>query len=140
MACTGDATQTCGGPNRLSIVQDTTWTQTFFARPSYSTWNLVSCFTDSTSSRTLASGVGIAGGASNATVANCLDACRAQGYLYCGAEYYSECYGAKTINSSLAIGGDPLAAGCSYACSGNKTEACGGSNRILVYVNNGTAN
>ena len=99
----------------------------------------MACYTDSVSARSLSNSVAIAGGASNATIANCLDSCRAKRYAYCGAEYYNECYGANALGSSAAaIGGDPLAAGCSYACSGNKTEACGGSNRILVYVNNGT--
>lgn len=75
------------------------------------------------------------------TIANCLNACQAQGYAYCGAEYYSECYGSAAVpNASLAIAGDALAAGCSYPCNGNQTEACGGANRVLVYINNSTTN
>ena len=30
-----------------------------------------------------------------------------------------------------------VAAGCNYRCTGNSSEACGGSNRIMVYGNDG---
>ena len=79
------------------------------------------------------------------SIPNCLAACGAKGYAYCGAEYYNQCYGSNTapnatkIATSSSGSTDPLKAGCNYACTGNATEACGGSNRIIVYVNNGTA-
>jgi hypothetical protein len=75
------------------------------------------------------------------TIVHCLDACAVDGYDYCGAEYYAECYGSSSepASSSIASGSDPLVAGCNYPCKGNTTESCGGSGKILVYVNNGTA-
>ena len=142
MACKGDPTQKCGAGNRLNVVVDNTWQQTFFARQSYDSWNLMACYTDSVSSRTLPETISLDafGGASNATIAHCLDACAARGYEYCGAEYYAECYGSSASpTGGIAPGADPLSAGCNFPCKGNMTEACGGSNRILVYVNNGTA-
>lgn len=142
MKCSGDSTQVCGAGNRLSVVVDNTWRQTFFAATSYQTWNLVACYVDSTGSRTLKSSVSLSafGGAGNATIGNCMDACAANGYTYCGAEYYFECYGDNVAptDDKIAPGADPLAAGCKFPCNGNSTEACGGSNRVLVYVNNGT--
>lgn len=137
MQCSGDNTKMCGAGYRLSVVVDNTWKQTFFARQRYSTWNLMNCYIDG-SSRTLPNVVDLSasGGSSNATVAHCLDACAAKGYLYCGAEYYSECYGGQLApTAAVALGADPLSAGCNYPCTGNKTEACGGSYRIQVYVN-----
>jgi len=144
MACAGDSTQFCGAGNRINIVQDLNWVQTFFARASFQTWNLMACYVDSGSARTLPNAVnlGATGGPNNATIPNCLSACAAAGYTYCGEEYYSECYGSNTAPAASLIApgsSDPLAAGCNYACRGNKTEACGGSNRVLVYINNGTA-
>lgn len=89
-------------------------------------------------------------------------ACQAKGFAYCGEEYYAECYGgnAKPDEGLLAPGKDALKAGCDFPCRGNASEvsclpgveedcalrgkdadfrqACGGSNRILVYINNGT--
>ena len=138
--CSGDSSQICGGGNRITILQDTQWQQTFFVRQSYSTWNLVSCYVDKVSPRTLPQSYSVVGGSSNETIANCLDACTAGGAMYCGAEYSSECYGSTTApDSSLALTGDPLTQGCTMPCSGNSTESCGGSARVLVYINNGTA-
>ncbi|GAM89397.1 hypothetical protein ANO11243_074350 [Dothideomycetidae sp. 11243] len=138
MSCSGDPHQICGGPNRLSVTLDTTWTQTFFARQTYASWTLMSCYTDS-SVRTLATAVSVPGGASNMTSANCLSACAANGFAYCGTEYYQECWGSNALpDATRALPGDPLNLGCNYPCTGNATEACGGANRVLVYVNNGT--
>jgi hypothetical protein len=139
MACSGDNTQTCGAGNRLSVYVDNTWVNKFNARTSYGSWNLMACYTDGTNGRVLPNIMSMTGGANNATIANCLDACTRSGKTVCGAEYYQECYGGSVApNSNLIAGSDPLAAGCNYPCNGNKTEACGGSNRILVYINNGT--
>jgi hypothetical protein len=139
MACSGDNTQSCGAGNRLSVYVDKTWTNKFSARASYGTWNLMACYTDGTNGRVLPQTMSMTGGSNNATIANCLDACAQSGLSVCGAEYYQECYGGSNIPSSnLIAGSDPLTAGCNYPCTGNKTEACGGSNRILVYINNGT--
>lgn len=141
--CAGDATQKCGGSFALSVVNNTAYTApVFVARSSYTTWNLNACYIDNPSSRTLNHIVSLSGsgGSANATVAHCLDACKAAGYMYCGVEYYAECYGSMgTPLAANKLAGDPIAAGCGYACKGNATEACGGSNRVLVYVNNGTA-
>ena len=143
MKCSGDPTQVCGAGNRLSVVVDNTWKQTFFVATSYKTWNLEACYIDSVSSRLLKSSVSLSafGGGANATIGNCMDACTAKGFAFCGAEYYAECWASKTAPSDnmIASGADPLTAGCSYPCKGNSSEACGGSNRILVYINNGTA-
>lgn len=135
MACKGDSTQKCGAGNRLSVVSDDSWKQTFFARQSFNSWNLMGCYTDSTSARSLPNAVSLSayGGNNNATVANCLQACQAAGFSYCGEEYYSECYGSKTAPKTTLAGSDPLTAGCNYPCKGNSSESCGGSSRIIVY-------
>jgi hypothetical protein len=139
MACKGDSTQKCGAGNRLSVVSDDSWKQTFFATQNSGPWNLMGCYTDSTAKRSLANSVSLAayGGDANATISNCVQACQARGFTYCGAEYYSECYGSNSAPStSLATGSDPLAAGCNYPCKGNSSESCGGSSRIIVYTTN----
>lgn len=145
MKCAGDKSVVCGAGNRLSVTADDNWRQTLFARQSYASWSLVACYKDNVNGRTLpARMANTVGGAGNMTVANCLDACRDAGLLYCGLEYYQECYGgaAEPADALVATSGsgsaDPLLAGCNYACKGNGTEACGGANRVLVYVNNGT--
>jgi hypothetical protein len=139
MACKGDSTQKCGAGSRLSVVSDDSWKQTFFATQNSGPWNLLGCYTDSTAKRSLPSSVSLAayGGGANATIANCMSACKARGFSYCGAEYYSECYGSNTAPAtSMASGSDPLSAGCNYPCKGNSSESCGGSSRIIVYSTN----
>ena len=140
--CSGDSRQTCGGGYRLGVYTDPYWVQKLYARQSYKTWNLAGCYPDAVGSRTLPQPIELPGGASNATIANCLTACTALGYAWCGAEYHSECYGSHAPPTTKAQSGnsnDILAAGCNYACTGNSTEACGGSGLIAVYLNNGTS-
>lgn len=124
--CGGAKSLSCGGSNRLSVVLDSTWKQRFFAAPAYKTWNLMGCYVDGTTGRLLANGVSLSdfGGASNATIGNCMSACLDKGYRYCGEEYYSECYGSNTAPdaSKIATGADALKAGCNFPCSGNATE------------------
>ncbi|KAK8153638.1 WSC domain-containing protein [Phyllosticta citrichinensis] len=140
MTCSGDSAQKCGAGYRISVAKDTTWTPSFFARASYGTWSLAACYVDGANgARTLPSQIGI--DVASATVAKCLDACAAAGFAVCGAEYYHECWAGANLPASalLAPGADALSAGCDYPCAGNSTEACGGANRVLGYVNNGTA-
>lgn len=124
--CSGNKALTCGGGNRLSVIIDSTWKQRFFATPSYSTWNLMGCYVDGTAGRLLKNAVTLSafGGGSNATIGNCMSACQAKGYAYCGEEYYSECYGSNTAPdvSLMAAGADPLKAGCNFPCKGNASE------------------
>ena len=138
MACKGDSTQKCGAGSRLSVVSDDSWKQTFFATQNSGAYNLMGCYTDSTSKRSLPSSVSLAayGGGANATIANCMSACKARGFAYCGAEYYSECYGSNTAPATTLAGSEPLSAGCNYPCKGNSSESCGGSSRIIVYTTN----
>lgn len=113
-------------------------------------WWAEGCFSDSTSSRTLPHIVSLSdyGGASNLTLENGLRACSAKGYIWCGFEYGQEVYGVSeyeyfNLNTSrnLATTEDGeaamVAAGCNYKCTGNSNQACGGSNRMMVYGNDG---
>lgn len=60
------------------------------------------------------------------------------GYKYAGIEYYGECFCGQTINGAELPNSD-----CTYACSGNQSEICGGYQKLSVYrdptfVNNGS--
>lgn len=62
----------------------------------------------------------------------CRNACRAQGLILAGTEYYGECY----CGSVLVAGGAPAPDGealCNTPCDGNKTEMCGGPNRLSLF-------
>ncbi|KAI5263007.1 hypothetical protein E4T47_09141 [Aureobasidium subglaciale] len=129
--CAGDSTLKCGGGSLISVVFDTMATP-FVARAGYGNYTLQSCYSDGGSSRTLLNSVAAS---NDMTVTKCLTACKARGFVYCGLEWSSECWGqASKPDAGKLLTGDVLANGCGSPCAGNSTEACGGSNRVLVYA------
>jgi hypothetical protein len=83
------------------------------------------------------------------TVETCQDFCTSKGFSYAGTEYSTECCALSFFVLRLAMifnnvylldcGNtlpDLAAASdtdCTYTCSGNTTEICGGSDRLSVY-------
>lgn len=138
MTCRGDSNQICGGSNRLTIVQDDQWIPSFFTVMQIGTWSFTDCIVDKVSNRALAASLTV----SNNTPEKCLAACSTMGYKHCGMEYAGNCFGsnaAPIVVSAPSIGSiDPIARGCSMPCSGYYTVACGGSNRLSLYINLGS--
>ncbi|KAL3425584.1 wsc domain-containing protein [Phlyctema vagabunda] len=64
----------------------------------------------------------------NMTVMQCTAFCKGNDYRYAGLEYYGQCYCGASVHG---VATDESK--CSYPCTGDKTEACGGSNIISVY-------
>ncbi|KAK0520827.1 hypothetical protein OC834_006888 [Tilletia horrida] len=140
-ACPGDAKQTCGGTNRINIVQDTTWKQKLFTVSRAGKWAFQDCYINNSGARVL--NVTLTP-TSPITVPNCLDACLAKKLAYCGMGNGQTCYGGAVLASgatkSPSKGStDPLARGCDMPCTGNSTQACGGSLRLELYRYNSTA-
>ena len=90
MACTGDNTQPCGGPDRINLF----WNGTMTAAPTpvaantssgADGWSAVGCYTDDTGKRGLPVKVNTAGGASKMTTQTCVDACYAASILVLAA-------------------------------------------------------
>ncbi|KAK0545893.1 hypothetical protein OC845_004877 [Tilletia horrida] len=139
-ACPANSTQTCGGTNRINIVQDLNWQQSVFTVDKSGQWTFMDCYTDSSSSRTLNVTLNII----NITVDKCLTTCLGKKLNYCGMSSGSSCFGAQVLNpnatAAVSIGSkDPQARGCSATCTGNTTQACGGSSKLDVYYFNSTA-
>jgi hypothetical protein len=139
MTCNGDATEACGGPDRINIFHNDAIT-TKPVGPAINAgvsspaggYGFIGCYTDAVAARTLTIGMGVAGGPGNMTVANCAQVCGAQNYQYFGVEYAQECY----CGNSFSNGGAPApdgTVGCNMLCNGNTTEYCGGPNRLNVY-------
>lgn len=155
MTCNGNATEYCGGPNRLTTYKlnsTSTTTGTLSTSPSATattpagpaiknpvgTWSYYGCMTEATNGRAL-NGLQNPVGGATLTLEKCATACT--GYTYFGTEYSGECYCGNTFNagSVLAAGGsDPNANGCSMLCNGDKLEYCGGPNRLSAYKTNST--
>lgn len=120
--CAGNSTETCGAPNRINV-----YTNIIYKAPSnpvVPNFPYLSCYTDSPT-RTLNS----KSFADNAmTVEMCGSYCA--GYKYFGVEYSRECY----CGNSLAAGSSTAPEGdCSFFCSGNSKEFCGGGFRLSLY-------
>ncbi|KAF1949918.1 DUF1929-domain-containing protein [Byssothecium circinans] len=119
--CNGNSTEYCGGTNRLNV---------YTARQiSPDTWNAIGCYTDSVGQRTLSVRQFPAG---DLTTESCVAACRSAGYFYAGTEYAGECY----CDNAFRNGGGPAPdgdVGCNMACLGNRTQTCGGADRLNMY-------
>ncbi|KAL8670348.1 MAG: hypothetical protein Q9168_005106 [Polycauliona sp. 1 TL-2023] len=160
MTCNGNATEYCGGPNRLTTYRMNTTlsssstssatgtasasaTATVPAGPAIkntisSTWSYFGCMTEGTNGRAL-SGLANPVPGATLTLETCAAACA--GYTYFGAEYSGECYCGNTFGagSIMATGGnDAAASGCSMLCNGDQLEYCGGPNRLSTYKSNST--
>lgn len=123
-SCPGDATQSCGAGNHLTTYAVTGTTTPHTDTPA--TYKSIGCYTEATTGRALAGGL-LAD--DSMTIAKCSAKCT--GFAMFGLEYSRECFC-----------GDELATGsvkapetdCSYTCSGNSAEICGGSSRLNVYT------
>lgn len=87
MGCSGNSSESCGGPNRLTVFMK----QPPVINPGPPGWGSMGCYVDSTSARTLSVGTSVPGGAANMSIANCVTACGNAGYTFAGTEYSQEC-------------------------------------------------
>lgn len=144
-ACKGNANELCGGPNALSLFQNT-----FFVQPrnlpvvnvtaaQNAQYTYQGCFTEGQGGRSLGSSSSGSTNPSysttnaNMTVELCVAACYGKGFSYAGVEYARECY---CNNAGIVNAGGPAPGGdadCSMICAGSQGEYCGGPNRLNVY-------
>jgi hypothetical protein len=128
MTCTRNASEFCGGSNRLNIYQFIPTMSTI----STTTLSFISigCYTDLTSNRTLGFVGDFPGAHGNMTIDPCQGACQNAGYVFAGVEFGDECWCDNVIRG---IGAPTSSSDCNMPCSGNASETCGGSNRINIY-------
>ena len=128
MACSGDSTELCGGPNRLSFYSlAPTGPQAVLKAGGFA---YQGCYSEATNTRALSAKQTAA---STMTVEVCAAFC--SGYTYMGVEYSQECYCGNTIGAGSGNAGS----GCSMLCGGKSNEYCGGPNRLNFYMANATA-
>ena len=108
MACAGNANETCGGGNALTLYYANKAAPAQpIDNPGPPGFSLLGCYTDSVNSRTLITLEQYTG---SLTVAVCCNACAASGYKYAGVEYANECY----CGNSFTNGGGPAPDGEIY--------------------------
>lgn len=135
MACQGDSSEMCGGPDRLTIWEyqggDDTPSPTT-SQPSGPTstpfpgWTKEGCYADSAASRALSYRANIGSEMSNG---KCTAACDAAGYTLAGTEFGAECFCSNTIENDHG----PASSGCNMPCNAASGEVCGGPDRLTVW-------
>ncbi|KAL6310273.1 copper radical oxidase [Sparassis latifolia] len=132
-ACTGNANETCGAADRLSLY----WSGAQppappITVPSVGLWVSLGCYSDSVNNRTLSAQIGTQG---SVTVESCTSACYNAGYPFAGIEYAAQCF----CGANLGNGGAPISlSSCDMPCAGNSSEYCGGPDALNMYNYTGT--
>jgi len=135
VVCAGNSSETCGGSSSLNIFSNGAPPgpiPTIVPSVEAPAFQLAGCYNDSNSQMTLSTQVTVQGAQFNNTVGNCIDSCNSAGFTVAGLEFASQCFCDHSIgNNGTTIDQNK----CTLACTGDNTEACGGANAILVYVN-----
>jgi hypothetical protein len=123
MACTGEASQMCGGSDRFTMY--------------YSKWKSVGCRVDSRFNRVFDPYTGPAPrhwkyiGLSDQkmTIPMCQAHCESMGYSWAGLQYSAQCFCGHTPNYQTIAANSS----CNMPCAGDTSTTCGGSDRIWLY-------
>ncbi|CAJ2502963.1 Uu.00g103570.m01.CDS01 [Anthostomella pinea] len=67
------------------------------------------------------------------TVDKCIKLCGDAGFTYAGLEYYTQCFCGDTLDASRMPTNGTMG-DCSYPCSGDPTQLCGGGAQVAVYT------
>jgi hypothetical protein len=127
MPCSGGLNESCGGTDRISVFESTTWVPppTPPKTISVPNYEFRGCYVDKVGDRTLNGQYFFDG---NMTTTKCAGLCKNSTYF--GTEYGGECYCATTIPAQAR---EVDVKECSIGCKGDTTQACGGGNRLSVY-------
>lgn len=138
MICSGNSSQYCGGPSRISI-----WNSTVFAGPripipqsindtlSLPTGSIhyLGCTPDNINNQRILTKATYSN-TSNMTIEACANFCTARGAQLAGLEHAFECYCGDSLPTRANLGS---ATACQMNCVGNVTEICGGANALSVW-------
>ncbi|TCD64794.1 hypothetical protein EIP91_003605 [Steccherinum ochraceum] len=144
MGCGGNATEACGGPNRLSVYS----AQPNATVPSLpvpipkntslpSGWNYAGCIQEGEGGARVFSHEII--NEANTTVDACLSRCQLYGFPAAGLEFGNQCFcGDFADVTATSQGPAPEDTDCSVPCSGDLIHLCGGPDRLSYYTFNNT--
>ncbi|OXC63157.1 hypothetical protein AYX13_06867 [Cryptococcus neoformans] len=131
LACAANSNENCGGSSTLTLFNN----PSLYSAPTYPTgWTSYGCMTEATNERALAK---YSFSSSSMTPQLCMSTCQAEGYIYSGTEYSTQCYCANSFSAGSAAADE---SSCSMACGGDKLQTCGGSDRLTTFkFDNNTA-
>ncbi|KAF1969272.1 heme peroxidase [Bimuria novae-zelandiae CBS 107.79] len=124
MPCGGSSTRICGGPQRISLYTNSKYSAP--VEPSMPGYEYKGCYSEGSNTRALLTK---SFNAPDMTVEQCASLCT--GIPYFGVEYSQECYCGTTLQSGSV---PQPASDCNMLCAGNKTQYCGGPNRLSLYL------
>lgn len=140
MACNGNTTEVCGGPNRLTLFDSGAHTGTSTTAPVASGtgsagalpsgWAYKGCYVDGANGRILSVQQP---DSQTLTIEKCVSTCIAAGYSVAGMEYSSQCFCGNSISNGGVLANADTE--CNTPCSGNSNEECGGGGRLSTYSN-----
>ncbi|KAI0820881.1 hypothetical protein BC628DRAFT_1412846 [Trametes gibbosa] len=148
MACAGNSSELCGGPNRLNVYN---FTGTLPGPPVQggggggglpidvvpvktglpSPWAYAACYVDNAFGRIMSTQLP---DNQAVTVESCIGSCQSQNFSLAGLEFGVQCFCGNTLIDGAVPGDEDT---CNMGCGGNTTEACGGPNRLSVYTSTG---
>ncbi|KAJ4401386.1 hypothetical protein N0V91_007935 [Didymella pomorum] len=143
MACNGNTTEFCGGPNRLSLfryykgneppVSSTTRASSTSTAAPVPTglpagWNYKGCYVDGPGYRVMQNQQP---DDQQMTIASCSSKCASLGYTVSGMEYHTQCFCDNQLRMSAALANNDNE--CNTPCGGNSAQMCGGGDRLTVY-------
>jgi len=129
--CAGDPTSICGGVNRISVYQDTTFVPDHIVATS-GNFTEFGCFTEPSTERAIQGTVVVS---SEMTVGFCTDTCSSMGFTFAGVEFADECYCGNSISNATTPVADADCTARSLKCAGDTTlkTFCGGADLIIAY-------
>lgn len=134
MPCAGTSTQSCGGPNRITVFKSNA-NIAVPTNPTIADYGYKGCYTDDVYARVLTTSVLRDDGM---TVERCASTCA--GSHYFGTQFGNECYCGESFSGDTKIVDQGE---CSMQCKGNGREFCGANARLSLYESmehvNGTA-
>lgn len=139
MGCGGNATEACGGPNRLSVYTSTGNVTAYPVPIVLNTslpgqWQYQGCLEEPGANRTFPyQNIWT----DNNTVEACLNQCALFGYPAAGMEYGDECWCGDVSDVIQYSPGFSAESDCSMPCSGDPLHLCGGPERLQLYYWNG---
>ncbi|TDZ35465.1 WSC domain-containing protein [Colletotrichum spinosum] len=130
-SCPGSSVGLCGAGSRLSVYNNTIPSKPP-AGPQHATtagdYTFLGCQTEGTSGRALR---GASYASDDMSTAACAAFCAKGSWQYMGLEYGRECYCGDATNAGSV---PALLKECNMQCAGNKTEYCGGGNRLDLFL------
>ena len=146
MTCGGNFGQICGGPNALSVFNNTalilptsstvivsSTTTTSGAPTSTTRPNIkyLGCANEGATGRALSKDTYTS---NSMTPESCQDYCTSKGWQLSGTEYSTECWCGSVLENGATIGGSTA---CTMPCGGDASKICGGPSALSVYNNTG---